>query len=46
MANPGTDIAWTNYIRDGCGRDNYIAKNNGNFFRNYYEPARGLIYGG
>ena len=46
MVNPGSDIGFSKYIRDGSGRDSYIGDNNGNFFRNYYEPARGLIYGG
>ena len=46
MVSKGRDVEWTHYIRDGQGRDNYIANNNGGFFTSYYEPGKGLIYGG
>ena len=28
----GNDKYWSHYGRDGTGRDNYIASNNGGFF--------------
>ena len=42
----GNDKYWSHYGRDGTGRDNYIASNNGGFFSKYQENGKGLIYGG
>lgn len=46
MVSKGRDVEWNQYRRDGQGRDGYIADNNGGNFANYYEPGKGLIYGG
>lgn len=46
MVSKGKDVEFSNYVRNGSGRDNFIASNNGGNYANYYEPGRGLIYGG
>lgn len=33
--NNGRDLYWRNYGRDGSGRDDYIAINNGGFNAHY-----------
>lgn len=41
----GTDLYWLNYARDGTGRDDYIALNNGGINKIGYEPAKGISTG-
>lgn len=41
----GKDLYWMNYVRDGTGRDDYVALNNGGLMRNGYSPAKGLSTG-
>jgi hypothetical protein len=41
----GRDVYFKNYSRDGIGRDNYIASNNGGLYANYYSPSKGISIG-
>jgi hypothetical protein len=41
----GRDVYFKNYARDGIGRDNYIASNNGGLYANHYSPAKGTSIG-
>ena len=41
----GRDIHWQHYARDGMGRDDYIALNNGGFNPQYNHPTKGFVYG-
>jgi hypothetical protein len=43
--NKGSDIYWKNYGRDGTGRDDYIALNNGGLNKITYSPSKGLSTG-
>ena len=41
----GSDIYWKNYMRDGSGRDDYIALNNGGLNKTPYSPSKGISSG-